>query len=176
MPRSCSGRITSTALLPMVAKVRLRNRSREVDVNHRRGRACGHRIDPAPSRGEEEVMAKDASKWTAKQIRREAHRLLGANSSTDEQRCAEMMITALIVGADADKIAERLGVDRDSFSWMFDNLQRNGVFRKNGRIHANWAGKDGGLEFCLDVAVGTGLLERAKSRPGRKSAKIGSIQ
>lgn len=117
---------------------------------------------------------KPIEKWKSADFWREGSKMAGKNASADERLCAAMMVTALAVGANKGRIAERLGiVDASGFGWMFDNLLKSRVFRKDGKVYANWGDpEDGGMEFTLDIAVGLGLLAKTKAKP--KSAKIGA--
>lgn len=104
---------------------------------------------------------KKLSAWKAADFRREAARVNRSKVGSDETLCGAVLLAAARDGARITKVAKALDVKPDAIRWMFDNYRRSGVFTSRGQVRADWSGENGGISYCVDVAVGMGLLERA---------------
>jgi len=119
---------------------------------------------------------KPLSRWKPKDFYEESMRVNhGAKPDSDETRCGALLLAALVHGANLRRLTRFFGgrhaaLDLEHY---FENLKRNGVFRRNGKVaHAGWDDKKtGGLAFCLDVAVGVGYLTRQP--PDKRKRKVG---
>jgi hypothetical protein len=103
-------------------------------------------------------------KWTLREVRAEVARM-DPNLDSAAFAVAEMMVSALIVGANKRRIATLLGRPIATFRTEFDRLQSAGVFRRDGRIACEWDKPkgEGGVAFWLDAAIAQGLLRRTRA-------------
>lgn len=84
-------------------------------------------------------------------------------------KAAAVLLASSMVGPDSVKIARILMYPVETVLAFGEALTRNGIWR-DGKVHADWSGENGGLAFWVDVCVALGWL----SRGGRahKSAKV----
>lgn len=86
------------------------------------------------------------------------------NFDLGEQRdTGVMLLAALEVGPDEQKVAEFTGIPLDYIRPRAERLRANGVW-KNGKTHCEWFAKDGGVAFVMDVCVAEGLMGRTKPK------------
>lgn len=83
------------------------------------------------------------------------------NLSGDEQKSGMILLTALYVGADDEKVAEATGFDVDFVKERGDNLRNSGIW-VDGVTHANWEAEP--TEFLIHIGVAEGLI-RAEHAP-----------
>ena len=73
-----------------------------------------------------------------------------------------VLLAAAVVGPKVRAIARFTGLPQKTVSQFVTRLRCNGIFTRN-KIRADWADpKEGGIAFCCDVLVATGMLERAR--------------
>ena len=104
-------------------------------------------------------------KITAEFVKSEARRITGQKSID-----AQALLASAFVGPNVSEIMKFLGLSersRTNLTRMAALLERNGIWLKNGKIAADWFGKDGGLAFNIDLCVARGLLQRTDSEAGR---------
>ena len=80
----------------------------------------------------------------------------------DAFKVAVVLLAALVVGADAMKVAELTGYEPEFVQALAARLETSGVWA-DGTTHCDWFGEDGGVEFWLHVAVAQGYLEMSSS-------------
>ena len=72
-----------------------------------------------------------------------------------------VLLASAVVGPDAGRIARHLDVPAARVRPLARRLRANGVWC-GGRVHGDWFDeKTGGIAFCLDIGVATGMFERA---------------
>jgi hypothetical protein len=98
-------------------------------------------------------------KITLHDIRRDVIHVCG-DVTGQEYRYAIIMLSSAMVGTSVRRLREFTGYTTAEISELRDILRTNGIW-KGGKIHAGWFEKDGGVEFCCDVAVAMGYLQRA---------------
>lgn len=81
----------------------------------------------------------------------------------DTHRAAVIILSALQVGADREKVAAFTKYDRDFIDKCADNLEASEVW-KDGKTCANLGDEDSGIEFWLLVNVALGFVARSKSQ------------
>jgi hypothetical protein len=94
-------------------------------------------------------------------VRREIHRMdpkLGPGS--EEYLAAVTLLSSLQVGPNIKRLAKYMGQPRAKIAEFSRRLRANRVWRQ-GKVHCDWFGKHGGLEFWLDVGVAVGYMMRA---------------
>ena len=99
---------------------------------------------------------------TLQQIKNEIKRLDPEIKPEDPIYNAQViMLSALVVGANADKVAKFTKLPRWEVRLFAKKLTKNKIW-KNGKTYADWTDpKDGGVAFLLDSMVVVGLLKRA---------------
>lgn len=71
-----------------------------------------------------------------------------------------IMLSALVTGANADKVAKFTKLPRWEVRKFAKKLTQNGIW-KNGKTYCGWTDKEnGGIAFLLDSMVIMGLLQR----------------
>jgi hypothetical protein len=100
------------------------------------------------------------AKLTLKRIKQEVRKVTGCqDEDSDDFRAGVCLLAALQVGANADSVARFTGYPRTLVRDFAGHLRANGVW-KAGVTNANWFSKDGGIEFCCDVNVALGRMNR----------------
>lgn len=100
-------------------------------------------------------------KVTKRFVEKEAVKMTGEKHGSKGHRVACILMAAPIIGAFDGKIARFLGLRITDVTPVAMVLRRNGIFFKDGTVAASeWLGKDGGVAFNLDVAVGLGFLKK----------------
>jgi hypothetical protein len=75
-------------------------------------------------------------------------------------KVAQILLTALIVGPNRNKIAKFTGLSKDFIYKTERKLKASGVW-KNNKTCCEWFDKEsGGVAFWCDVSVGLGYLKR----------------
>ena len=74
---------------------------------------------------------------------------------------ALILLSSAVKGPNADRIAKFINKPRSEVREVGKRLRDNGIWN-GGKLCCGWFGKDGGLEFCLDVNVACGFLNRVK--------------
>jgi len=100
---------------------------------------------------------------TTKQSLANILRELDPNLSPDDEayQAAEIMLGGLTVQFDTPKLAMLTGYPTEFIERIKHNLSRAKIL-KDGKIHSNWLDKEeGAIIFWIDLAVATGLMERA---------------
>jgi len=106
------------------------------------------------------------AKVTKETIEEQIQHLDPKLEKTDEAyRVASIMLLALQVGANSDKIAKFLKLDKGAIGTLKTkyepNLRKSKIW--NGeKTSCEWFEKDGGIAFWCDVSVAMGLLERSQ--------------
>jgi len=103
------------------------------------------------------------------EIREMVHELDPKLDEKDDSFLSAMvLLSALEVGTDTDKIADFLSVPREDIVDRVMRLYDNGVFsddaeHPDGVVRCEWMKEEtGGIAFWLDVAVAEGFVERVK--------------
>ena len=113
---------------------------------------------------------------TIRQIRNEIKRLDPQLKQDDTSFVtAVIMLSAIEVGADAERIAKFSGVGLGQVMEREHRLRKNKVWVGEKTHHSGWDDKEsGGIAFWMDVCIADGLLVRSGSR-APKSQKIGAV-
>lgn len=74
---------------------------------------------------------------------------------------ALVLLSSISEGPNADSIARFIGKPRSEVRVIGKRLRDNDIWN-GGKLCCNWFGKDGGVEFCLDVNVACGFMNRVK--------------
>jgi hypothetical protein len=102
-----------------------------------------------------------SKRLTLKRIKEEVRKVTGCQDEDSEEfKAGVCMLAALQVGANADAVSKFTGYPRSLTREFGHRLRDNGVW-KRGTTNADWFGKDGGIEFCCDVNVALGRMQRA---------------
>ena len=73
---------------------------------------------------------------------------------------AAIMLSALVVGANARRVAAFTGYGAPFVRMVASRLRDSGIWR-NGKTRSDWAHPEhGGIAFWCDVAVAEGFMER----------------
>lgn len=109
-----------------------------------------------------------------KQAKDAARGVAGDDETADGFKVAMILLASANVGPDEATIAKVLGYPADFVSVVGKRMRKSGVWTKRGKIACEWADPEhGGMAFAMDVSVGLGLMERARSIP--KSRKVGEV-
>ena len=80
----------------------------------------------------------------------------------DTRLAIEMLLASIHVGGHVDKVAELLDRPRSELETIAARLERNGIWRSDGRVfHSGWFDEDGGIALIMDAMCGTGMLEKS---------------
>lgn len=75
---------------------------------------------------------------------------------------AMVLVAAIEVGPNSDKVAKRAHLPRSLTRGIFGKCRDSGIFVKGKIRHSGWFDKEsGGVAFWLDVACVQGYLKRA---------------
>jgi hypothetical protein len=85
------------------------------------------------------------------------------DENDDGFKTAVILLSSAIKGTNADDLASFTGYSRDFVRSRAGNFRKNGIW-ENGKVRADWSGKDGGCAFWLDVCCGDGLMERCPAK------------
>jgi hypothetical protein len=84
----------------------------------------------------------------------------GLPEDDDAFKTATLLLAALIVGADEEKLADFTGLDPDFIAPRAERLRQNGVWQGE-QTHCDWDNEEGGaIAFWLDVNVAEGYMGR----------------
>ena len=75
-------------------------------------------------------------------------------------KVAVVLLAALQVGADVERVAEFTQFDREWLEGVAANLTASGIWQ-DGHTACSWFEEGGGIEFWIDVLVGQGLVEKS---------------
>lgn len=110
---------------------------------------------------------KNVKDWDYARISREARRVTGERARTDGHEAACVIIAGLVVGANARRVAERLGCSVKDIRRYTVALRANSIW-KGDKTDGDVVD---GMGFNLAVACALGLLQRA---PMKKAASRGT--
>jgi hypothetical protein len=86
---------------------------------------------------------------------------------------AAMLLCGAAHGANVNEVAARTEVPIADARAIGKRLRTNGIWRGVKTCHSGWDDpKTGGIAFWMDVAVGTGMMMRARKQA--PSQKVGS--
>lgn len=103
-----------------------------------------------------------AKQWTLKQVKAEVKKLDPQLSENDTSfTTAVILISGLVIGANADKVARFTGYRRSEVRDRATRLRENGVWQR-GKTCCEWFEKEtGGIAFWMDVMVADGLMAKS---------------
>lgn len=107
------------------------------------------------------MTKKQAKKIVTREYVRQEVKRLGptVKESSDDFLVATILLRALRVGPNADKIAKFLKVRRDTVRDWCRKATKGGIFKHGKIYHSGW-GDDGAVGFWLDCCIVRGLIER----------------
>jgi hypothetical protein len=103
-------------------------------------------------------------------IRREVARMVKRRiiEDGDMAKTAIVMLAAAIIGQEIQALSDFTGIPEAFIQERAERLIENGVW-KDGKIYADWFGKDGTIAFVLDVMVAEGEIVRVPAEEGKRS-------
>lgn len=101
--------------------------------------------------------------WTIEDVRREVRKMDRKLDPKEDAFIAScMMLSAIVIeSTDLNALAEFMDVNPDGIRIFHANAFKNRIFREDGVAGKNWFEDGGGIEFWLDVACCTGLMQRS---------------
>jgi hypothetical protein len=81
-------------------------------------------------------------------------------SNSDEFKVAQILLSALSLGADRNKIADFTNIPKSFIYKIERRLRSNGVWKQKKTACEWFDKKTGGVEFWCDVSVGLGFIKR----------------
>lgn len=104
-----------------------------------------------------------ATKMTLEKVKAEVRKMdPNLDSESSSFRAAVVLLAGLVVGANADSIAEFTGYSRAEVRKFGSNLRECGVWR-GSKTACGWDDPEsGGVAFWMDVCVAEGTLRRSK--------------
>ena len=100
------------------------------------------------------------TKMTLKRLKEEVDHLdPNMEKESETYRAYVVLLASAFVGPDVDKLVKFTKYDRAEIKTMAGRLKKSKVW-KNGKVYADWRGKDSGIALAMDVGVALGLIER----------------
>lgn len=109
---------------------------------------------------------KPIDQWTGSDFLKESSRLINnKDAASDEVVCGAIMLAALREGTSSiAKLSKLVEQPSSRISVFVKRLRQNKVFCRDGKVHCEWFGKDGGIAFMCDVCIGLGFLKRVPNK------------
>lgn len=85
--------------------------------------------------------------------------LEGIEEGMSEDAGALTLLSSVVVGPNADRIAGFTGLPRSTTRTIGSRLRQNNIWQ-GSKICCDWFGEHGGIRFMCDVCCANGLLER----------------